>query len=678
MCKYFTTITFLLFFQINALPQPYITVISPNGGEVWCGGTNQEITWEDNIPGNVEIQFFKSGVFHSTIVASTPSDGSYLWNIPGGSGDSDYLIRIVSVDDGNIFDFSDSTFTIGCYIKVISPNGGEVWCGGTTQNITWEDNITGNVEIQLFKAGVFHSSIVTSTPSDGSYSWNLPSGSGASDLLIRIVSVDDGNIFDFSDSTFTIGCYIKVISPNGGEVFCGASGKFQVITWEYNIPGSVAIEVYKDGVLNYTITASTPSDGEYTWNFPGGSGSSDYLIRIVSVADANIFDFSDSTFTIGCDINIISPNGGEIWQAGTTETIIWTGYHTENVTVDLYKGGVFHSVLLTTTASDTSQFWAIPSEMESGSDYRIKITSVDVPGVSDFSDSNFTILRTDSITVTSPNGGEVLCGGAANNITWEDNIPGNVEIQLFKAGVFHSSITTSTPSDGSYAWNIPGGSGASDLLIRIASVDDGNIFDFSDSTFTIGCGINIISPDGGETWLAGATETIIWTGDHTEDVTVDLYKGGVFHSVLITTTASDTSQFWDIPMSIQPRSDYTIKITSNDNPGILDFSDEDFTIAHLTSAQELINGIPESYQLMQNYPNPFNPSTTIYYALPESGNIELVIYDVLGNEVMKFTEEQSAGYHKFEFDGNDINSGVYFYRIQAGDFVQTKKMILIK
>jgi len=81
---------------------------------------------------------------------------------------------------------------------------------------------------------------------------------------------------------------------------------------------------------------------------------------------------------------------------------------------------------------------------------------------------------------------------------------------------------------------------------------------------------------------------------------------------------------------------------------------------------------------MQNYPNPFNPSTTIYYALPEAGSVELVIYDVLGNELMKYSENQEAGYHKFEFDGSDLTSGLYFYRLQAGSFLETKKMVLMK
>jgi hypothetical protein len=81
----------------------------------------------------------------------------------------------------------------------------------------------------------------------------------------------------------------------------------------------------------------------------------------------------------------------------------------------------------------------------------------------------------------------------------------------------------------------------------------------------------------------------------------------------------------------------------------------------------------------QNYPNPFNPSTTIHYALPERSTVSLTIYNSLGEKVSILVEEaQEPGYHDVKFDGTALASGVYFYRIQAGDYVATKKLILMK
>jgi len=85
------------------------------------------------------------------------------------------------------------------------------------------------------------------------------------------------------------------------------------------------------------------------------------------------------------------------------------------------------------------------------------------------------------------------------------------------------------------------------------------------------------------------------------------------------------------------------------------------------------------FSLEQNYPNPFNPSTTIQYQMPKSGLVTLKIYDVLGREIITLVnEELSAGKHEADFDALGFNSGVYFYRLQAGSFIETKKMVLMK
>ena len=88
---------------------------------------------------------------------------------------------------------------------------------------------------------------------------------------------------------------------------------------------------------------------------------------------------------------------------------------------------------------------------------------------------------------------------------------------------------------------------------------------------------------------------------------------------------------------------------------------------------------PTEYKLEQNFPNPFNPSTVIRYQLPAKILATLKIYDMLGKEVaVLVNEENEAGYHQVEFNGSGMASGVYFYALQAGSFVQTKKFMLLK
>jgi hypothetical protein len=91
------------------------------------------------------------------------------------------------------------------------------------------------------------------------------------------------------------------------------------------------------------------------------------------------------------------------------------------------------------------------------------------------------------------------------------------------------------------------------------------------------------------------------------------------------------------------------------------------------------NRAPGRYALEQNYPNPFNPTTTIRYELPHEGRVTLKVYSVLGQEVMTLVNnEQPAGRYVVELNGQTLATGVYFYRLQAGDFVQTRKVILVK
>ena len=88
---------------------------------------------------------------------------------------------------------------------------------------------------------------------------------------------------------------------------------------------------------------------------------------------------------------------------------------------------------------------------------------------------------------------------------------------------------------------------------------------------------------------------------------------------------------------------------------------------------------PNSFILMQNYPNPFNPSTTIQYVIINRQFVSLKVYDILGREVATLVnEEKPIGSYRINFNGSKLTSGVYFYRLRAGRFTQTKKFVLMK
>jgi len=88
--------------------------------------------------------------------------------------------------------------------------------------------------------------------------------------------------------------------------------------------------------------------------------------------------------------------------------------------------------------------------------------------------------------------------------------------------------------------------------------------------------------------------------------------------------------------------------------------------------------IPRAHRLFQNYPNPFNPSTSIRYGLPSRSQVTLTVFNTLGQEVAQLLNgEQDAGYHEVKFDASGMSSGVYFYKMHAGSFTETKKLLLV-
>jgi hypothetical protein len=94
---------------------------------------------------------------------------------------------------------------------------------------------------------------------------------------------------------------------------------------------------------------------------------------------------------------------------------------------------------------------------------------------------------------------------------------------------------------------------------------------------------------------------------------------------------------------------------------------------------EISLGKPQEFALYANYPNPFNPSTAIQYDLPEKSFVRLRVFDILGRQVAVLVEEERpAGSYSLSFNASNLPSGIYFYRIEAGSFVETKRMVLLK
>jgi len=99
----------------------------------------------------------------------------------------------------------------------------------------------------------------------------------------------------------------------------------------------------------------------------------------------------------------------------------------------------------------------------------------------------------------------------------------------------------------------------------------------------------------------------------------------------------------------------------------------------ITSVERLSTDLPTHFSLDQNYPNPFNPATTISFSLPSKSFVSLKVFDALGREVsILLADELPAGTYARQWNAANLPSGIYFYRLQAGSFIETKKLVLLK
>ena len=185
---------------------------------------------------------------------------------------------------------------------------------------------------------------------------------------------------------------------------------------------------------------------------------------------------------------------------------------------------------------------------------------------------------------------------------------------------------------------------------------------------------------------AGGRVTIEWTASEDNDFDYfRVYRGTTeyFDAAASTPIARivDTKYTDDLSTTGEK---YYYQITAVDFSGNESNSSEEISEDNVITSVDDIQATPVVFGLQQNYPNPFNPTTRIRYQLPKNVKVSIMIYNILGTKVKALVDaNESAGYHEIEWDGRDefgraVSSGVYIYRIMAGNFSDSKKMIFMK
>lgn len=575
--------------NVFTIQAPSIVLTTPNGGEIWPGGTSQTIYW--STLGNTSyVNIYYStdnGATYNTVASCTYNNGYYYWSVPN-TPSSTCRIRVIDCYNSAVGDTSDFTFTISSSnptITVTSPNGGETWGASGNQYITWSSFNVANVKIEYSaNNGSTWSTVSASTPaSNSSYYWNVPATTTTTGL-IRVSDVTNSSINDVSNNTFSIVTpTITVQNPDGGENITGLS--------------NFAIEWYSQGASNYvniqysidngttwnTIVTGTNNDGDYTWSVPN-TPSNLCKIKITDYYNASVTDQSNNVFTINAapaSITVTSPNGGETWTAGGSYYIYWNSTSVNYVKLEytLNNGASWTTINSSYNASLGYYNWIIPSTPSVNC--RLRISDAGNPSVSDQSNSVFSII-VPQLSLTSPNGGQSYTGFSTQTITWTGTSVSNYVTLEYSTnnGSSWYTITSGIYNSGSYSWTVPN-TPSTTCLVRVKDYYNSSVFDVSDATFTITAApasIVVYDPNGGEVFGSGTSQYITWGSSGVTDVKIEYsVNGGASYTTIIASTAASSGYYyWPIPNN--PSSNCKIRISDVSNSSVNDVSDAVFTI----------------------------------------------------------------------------------------------------
>jgi len=455
-----------------------ISVVSPNGGEVWGPGTTQNIEWDaPGVGGAVGIGLYKDGSPVGVIVDAVEPDASpYVWTVGeyiGGTAGpgTGYTVKVTEIGS-TVSDTSDAPFTIS-ELTLTAPNGFESWGAGSTQNITWNaPGMTGSMQITLWQSASLVGVIANGVdPTAGFYAWTVGDYIGGtaapgSDYTVKIEETISA-VSDESDDPFFISALgsITVTSPNGGENW--GIGTIQNITWtSTGVTGSLVIGLLKDGAwIGVIVDEYDPASGSYAWTvgeYIGGTAApgTGYTVKIKEKS-STVVDGSDGSFEIlPGTLALTSPNGGESWASGTLQNITWSA---PGFSGTLYIGILKDGALLGVIAKNIdvtagSYTWTVgqyiggTAPVDSGYTVGIKLKDT---GTKDISDAAFDITAgPPPITVLSPNGGEDWEVDSSQTITWTaPGATGLLRITLLKDGVTLGTIANNVdPTLGSIIW----------------------------------------------------------------------------------------------------------------------------------------------------------------------------------------------------------------------------------
>ena len=574
---------------------PTITLLQPTDpGIEWTAGGTYVISWVDNFPHGVDILLTADNGASFDTIATNVLGSVYYWPTTGVNLGTNYKIKVESTLANSYYDMSSHTFSLvdqtNGYITMEQPVGGEVWSESNTYLISWSDNLTAPVMVELLKNNVPIDTLVHSTTAS-TYYWSVDTGLAATGFIYKIrVSSTVPNAYTTPavSGAFKIiassGTSIEVYQPAGGEHW--ARGTTHLISWNDDVFEPVYIQLYDVSAGNYTTLDTNVVGTTWYWTIDDTLTAGSYRIYVRSTLDpTHVYDYSGNfsvTTSTGTYIEVYQPAGGESWARGTSHLISWNDDVFEKVYIQLYDVSYGTYTTLDTNVVGTTWVWPIDNALATGN-YRIYVRSTLDPTHVYDNGGNFSITASTGtyIEVYQPAGGESWARGTSHLISWNDDVFEKVYIQLYDVSYGTYTTLDTNVVGTTWVWPIDNALATGNYRIYVRSTldpthvyDNGGNFSITASTGTY---IEVYQPNGGESWARGTSHLISWNDDFPEGVNLVLKHG----STIIDTIDLDilgSTYVWNIPTSINPDY-YKVEIYSTlDSLHLHDYSDGNFNI----------------------------------------------------------------------------------------------------
>ena len=575
------------------------------------------------------------------------TDYGYAWdNIP--SATNEYLSEII------FFDTQKGCIVGDNGIILRTSDNGNTWLvipSGTSENlnaIDFCDSMNGII-VGHYNYLLSENSILKTT--DGGLNWTKMVISNPQGELLDVKFIDLQNIIIVGGNDDYFGGRDPIVlrSSDGGETWMNISSQFP--------RGLNSISYYNSN----TAVCAGFAGGMYKTTDSGYNWTKLYSGFLSDFGQLCTFDTS-GFYTIGTDfpanqlILLYTDNGGEVWQTKNAPSVLYSGY------IDFLDAdyGMISGNNLIFYTLDGCNTWHQGTTPPNSSFGDVKIINNNKAFLSGSRDS--LLKSTDGgNTWFSVNIGTT---GYLARIIFKDLLNG-----LIIANSGPSIITT----DGGENWNA--------INYNFGWLWDGTFFGSDNIALAGSDGRIYISEDAGQSW----TEKIVApSGTYISSISFkDSLNGtavGETGLILSTTDGGDT---WNQQFS-PTLTDFSDIEYSQNNSGII--KGEDGVIIGTKKGTQIVgieseqqNSLPDNFYLSQNFPNPFNPGTTLRYSIPNHSMVIIKVYDILGNEIETLiNEEKPAGTYEITWYPANLSSGVYFYQLRAGSYIETKKMILLK